>query len=221
MKGIFGDAVTTVAQFYLRPGQLARRDVFPAVRVTDFRLEKTFNSSLFVSLAWTAPGDDLTFGTAFRYEVRCFTKQEALTQATFSEQGILIHDSLVPAPEPAGTEQRATVGVPWPNEVFYYAMVAQDAAGNRNEVSNTVAELVEEPLTTTTRQPAIRFFNMKEDSRVRAGLPGQGQGALFPGAQIKDHPTVKKTCDNNIQSRSNVFVYFVLSIQNILVYNYF
>ena len=168
MKGIFGDAVTTGAQFYLRPGQLARRDVFPAVRVTDFRLEKTFNSSLFVSLAWTAPGDDLTFGTAFRYEVRCFTKQEALTQATFSKQGILIHDSLVPAPEPAGTEQRATVGVPWPNEVFYYAMVAQDAAGNRNEVSNTVAELVEEPLTTTTRQPAIRFSNMKD---VSATLP--------------------------------------------------
>ena len=161
-------AVTQGAQFYLRPGQLARRDVFPPVRVTDFRLEKTFNSSLFVSLAWTAPGDDLTFGTAFRYEVRCFTKQEALTQATFSEQGILIHDSLVPAPEPAGTEQRATVGVPWPNEVFYYAMVAQDAAGNRNEVSNTVAELVEEPLTTTTRQPAIRFSNMKD---VSATLP--------------------------------------------------
>ena len=169
-----------------------------------------------MSLAWTALGDDLTSGTAFRYKVRCFTKQEALTQATFSEQGILIHDSLVPTLEPAGTEQRATVGVPWPNEVFYYAIEAQDAAGNRGEV----AELVK-PLTTTTRQPAIRFSNMKEDARVRAGLPGQGQGALFPGAQIKDHPTVKKTCDNNIQSRSNVFVYFVLSIQNILVYNYF
>ena len=123
---------------------------------------------LFVSLAWTALGDDLTSGTAFRYKVRCFTKQEALTQATFSEQGILIHDSLVPAPEPAGTEQRATVGVPWPNEVFYYAMVAQDAAGNRNEVSNTVAVVVEEPLTTTTRQPAIRFSNMKD---VSATLP--------------------------------------------------
>ena len=170
-----------------------------------------------MSLAWTALGDDLTSGTAFRYKVRCFTKQEALTQATFSEQGILIHDSLVPTLEPAGTEQRATVGVPWPNEVFYYAIEAQDAAGNRGEVSNTVAELVK-PLTTTTRQPAIRFFNMKEDSRVRAGLPGQGQGALFPGAQIKDHSTVKKTCDNNIQSRSNVFV---LSTQNILVCNYF
>ena len=34
MKGIFGDAVTTVAQFYLRPGQLARRDVLPPVQIT-------------------------------------------------------------------------------------------------------------------------------------------------------------------------------------------
>ena len=99
-----------------------------------------------MSLAWTALGDDLTSGTAFRYKVRCFTKQEALTQATFSEQGILIHDS----DEPAGTEQRATVDVPWPNEVFYYAMVAQDAAGNRGEVSNTVAPPASPPSASST-----------------------------------------------------------------------
>ena len=105
---------------------------------------------------------------SFRYEIRCFTKQEALTEENFGEQGIMIHTSLVPSPEPAGTEQRCTVGVPWPNEVFYYAIVAFDAAGNRGAVSNIIPVFVEEPLTTTSAPSTIKFSDMRD---VSATLP--------------------------------------------------
>ena len=152
------------SEFYISSTSVQRRDVFPPSRITDFRLTNYFNNSLFVTLEWTAPGDDYTLGTAFRYEIRCFTAQEALTEENFGQQGILIHSSLVPSPEPSGTAQRCTVGVPWPNEVFYYSIVAFDAAGNRGEVSNSIAVFVEEPITTTNEPSTIKFSNMKDVS---------------------------------------------------------
>ena len=156
------------SQFYISSSSVQKKDVFPPNRITDFRLTNYFNNSLFVTLSWTSPGDDFTLGKAFRYEIRCFTAQEALSEENFGEQGILIHSSLVPSPEPAGTEQRCTVGVPWPNEVFYYSIVAFDSAGNRGEVSNSIAVYVEEPITTTTEPSTIKFSNMKD---VSATLP--------------------------------------------------
>ena len=152
------------SEFYISSSSVHRRDTFSPNRITDFKLTNYFNNSLFVTLSWTSPGDDLTLGTAFRYEIRCFTAQEALSEQNFGEQGILIHSSLVPSPEPAGTEQRCTVGVPWPNEVFYYSIVAFDAAGNRGEVSNSIAVYVEEPITTTNEPSTIKFSNMKDVS---------------------------------------------------------
>ena len=156
------------SQFYISSSSVQKKDVFPPNRITDFRLSNYFNNSLFVTLSWTSPGDDFTLGKAFRYEIRCFTAQEALSEENFGEQGILIHSSLVPSPEPAGTEQRCTVGVPWPSEVFYYSIVAFDSAGNRGEVSNSIAVYVEEPITTTNEPSTIKFSNMKD---VSATLP--------------------------------------------------
>merc|ERR1712130_469899 len=109
---------------------------------------------------------DFTMGKAFRYEIRCFTAQEALSEENFGEQGILVHSSLVPSPDVQGVEQRCTVGVPWPNEVFYYAIVAFDAAGNRGEVSNSIAIYVNEPITTTSEASTIKFSNMKDISQT-------------------------------------------------------
>ena len=140
------------------------RDVFPPGRITDFRLASTSNSSLFVSLEWTAPGDDYNSGQAFSYEVRCFTSKAALSEENYGEQGIPVHSSLVPVPEPHGQPQRCTVSVPWPNEVFFYAIVAFDAAGNRGEVSNMVAVYVTEPLTTVAPQDS-GYPSMEDVSR--------------------------------------------------------
>jgi len=158
--------VSSGSEFYISSGSVQKRDVFPPNRITDFKLANYFNNSLFVTLAWTAPGDDFTMGKAFRYEIRCFTAQEALSEENFGEQGILVHSSLVPSPEAEGLEQRCTVGVPWPNEVFYYAIVAFDAAGNRGEVSNSIAIYVNEPITTTSEPSTIKFSNMKDVSQT-------------------------------------------------------
>ena len=143
------------SQFYLRQGSPQRNDVFPPSRVTDFSLVEYLDNSLYVTLAWTAPGNDYDFGKAFRYEIRCYTNREALREENFTDMGILVHTSLIPVPEEYGSEQRSTVGIPWPNEVFFYAIVAYDEEGNRGQVSNVVSVFAEEK--PSTPNPHIGF----------------------------------------------------------------
>ena len=49
-----------------------------------------------------------------------------------------------------GSRQTCTVGVPWPNEVFYYAIIAIDDSGNKSPISNVISVYIHEALTTTT-----------------------------------------------------------------------
>ena len=133
------------SSFYVRGVDGASgNDVFPPSRVTDFAFDNYLDDSLFVTLKWTAPGGDRDRGRAFRYEIRCYTNREALRDGNFADMSIPVHASLIPAPEDSGAEQRCTVGVPWPNEVFYYAIVAFDEAGNRGKISNTVSVYIKE-----------------------------------------------------------------------------
>ena len=143
------------SQFYLRQGSPHRNDVYPPSRITDFQLANYLDNSLYVTLKWTAPGNDYDFGQAFRYEIRCYTNREALREENFTDMGILVHTSLIPVPEPYAEEQRSTVGIPWPNEVFYYAIVAYDEEGNRGQVSNVISVYAEEK--PSTQQPHIGF----------------------------------------------------------------
>ena len=46
-------------------------------------------------------------------------------------QGILVHTDSLPLPLAHGSRQEVEVAVPWPNEMFYYALAAWDGAGNR------------------------------------------------------------------------------------------
>ena len=73
-----------------------------------------------------------------------------MTESRFAEMGILVHASFTPTPLDYGQVQTCTVGVPWPNEVFYYALVAFDAAGNRSPISNVISVYIYEAPTTTT-----------------------------------------------------------------------
>ena len=143
------------SQFYLRQGSPTRNDVFSPSRITDFKLANYLDNSLYVTLKWRAPGNDYDFGQAFRYEIRCYTNREALREENFNDMGILVHTSLIPTPEIYGTEQRSTVGIPWPNEVFYYAIVAYDEEGNRGEVSNVISVFAEE--NPPTPAPTVGF----------------------------------------------------------------
>ncbi len=131
-------------QSEFKQGDRLVSDVFPPSRVTDIKVENYLPESLFVTLSWTSPGGDFDSGRAFKYEIRCYTNRQALRDESFAEMSIPVHASLIPQPEEAGREQRCTVGVPWPNEVFYYAVVAFDEAGNRGKISNTVAVFIRE-----------------------------------------------------------------------------
>ena len=141
------------SQFYLRQGSPTRNDVFPPSRITDFKLANYLDNTLYVTLKWTAPGNDYDYGQSFRYEIRCYTNREALRNENFTDTGILVHTSLIPVPEMYGVEQRSTVGIPWPNEVFYYAIVAYDEEGNRGEVSNVISVYAEEKPPTPAPAP--------------------------------------------------------------------
>ena len=184
-------AASTEVKDNNRTTMAPRRDLFPPSRIADFRLANYFNNSLFVTLAWTAPGADLTAGgPAFRYEIRCFTERGALHETTFAEQGILVHASLVPSPGQPGGEQRSTVAVPWAREIFYYAIVAFDAAGNRGEVSNIVAVFVEEPVVVVMEEAAsenstLIYLNMedlnKDDMMLQSVLQSDGLMYIIAG----------------------------------------
>ena len=77
--------------------------------------------------------------------------------------GIPVHESLLPAPEPYGTPQSATVGLPWANEVFYCGLAATDEAGNRGPVSNLVPVYAAE-FTTTTDQETSLVYGLENEA---------------------------------------------------------
>ncbi len=90
---------------------------------------------------------------AASYEIRCHTSRRVLSSlSSFRESGILVHASFTPAPQPRGHKQTCTVGVPWPNEVFYYALVAIDDAENAGQISNIVSLYIPETQATTTTE---------------------------------------------------------------------
>lgn len=164
--------------FYVRQGS-GSVDRFPPSRITDLALSGALADSLFVTLRWTAPGGDLDQGRAFRYEIRCYTNREALRDENFSEMSIPVHATLIPDPEENGTEQRCTVGVPWPNEVFYYAIVAFDEAGNRGKISNTIAVYIKEEPAASEESTGSEDGNVASDSSpLEVPLSvGTGQGS--------------------------------------------
>lgn len=136
-------------------GPMEDEDVYPPSRIADLRVERIVNATNEVELGWTAPGTDYDSGAAAFYQIRCYTDRSALND---SSSAILVHASLTPQPLPAGTWQKAMVAVPWPNQIFYYAIVAVDFAGLRGKISNIVPVYIEEPPpppTTTTQAPPL------------------------------------------------------------------
>ncbi|KAI9559912.1 hypothetical protein GHT06_013919 [Daphnia sinensis] len=128
--------------FVTLDGPTEDEDVYPPGRISDLRVERIVNATNEVELGWTAPGTDYDSGSAAFYQIRCYTDRSALND---SGSAILVHASLTPQPLPAGTWQKAMVAVPWPNQIFYYAIVAVDFAGLRGKVSNIVPVYIEEP----------------------------------------------------------------------------
>ena len=99
--------------------------------------------------------------SASKYEIRCYTSRDALTGKSFEEVGILVHSSFTPTPLEYGSRQTCTVGVPWPNEIFYYAIIAIDDSGNKSPISNVISVYIHEALTTTTTTTINPFMGLK------------------------------------------------------------
>ena len=139
--------VTKGVQYFVKNGQPQAQDVFPPSRITDFAVMSYVNQTLYATLTWSAPGGDFDKGKAARYEMRCYTNAEALTGKNFQTMAIPVHESLLPVPVEYGTEQTATVGLPWANEIFYYGIVAFDEFGNRGLISNLIPVFAAEATT--------------------------------------------------------------------------
>jgi len=139
--------VTKGVQYFVKNGQPQAQDVFPPSRITDFAVMSYVNQTLYATLTWSAPGGDFDKDKAARYEMRCYTNAEALTGKNFQTMAIPVHESLLPVPAEYGTEQTATVGLPWANEVFYYGIVAFDEFGNRGLISNLIPVFAAEATT--------------------------------------------------------------------------
>lgn len=127
-------------------------DVFEPNRIADLSITDRDDPNLLITFEWTAPGNDFDQGQADKYEMRCYTDVETMREA-FDQKAIPVHESLLPVPMPAGTRQRASVNVPWANDVFYYGLVAIDRVGNVGPVSNLIPVFIPE-VTTTTPSPA-------------------------------------------------------------------
>lgn len=130
--------------------QQNNEDPYPPSRISDLTLVNYLNDSLFATLSWTAPGGDLNTGKAYRYEVRCFTTPDGLSEENFLTKGILMPENLLPYPAEAGTKQTASISLPWANELFYYGIVAFDKDNNRGLVSNLAPAFIVEVTTSTS-----------------------------------------------------------------------
>ena len=86
-----------------------------------------------VKLAWTAPGDDGTIGTATAYELRVATAP--ITLANWDAARVLAG---VPAPTPNGTRQTTVADSLTRGTTYYFAIRAVDDAGNWSGLSNVL-----------------------------------------------------------------------------------
>jgi len=188
--------------FYKSTGVSILGDQTPPNRISDLKVSMKAKSSLNIQLKWTAPGKDQDFGTASKYDIRCHTNRNMLSGENFSTEGIQVPSEYLPKPQPYGTVQSCIVGVPWPNEPFYFAIVAEDDSGNKAMVSNIVSVYIHEEVTTTapTRDPdslsLLDIINSKNTSQFEDILNGlenknkSGSGMYIAGGIMSGIVTV-------------------------------
>ncbi|MDH4039009.1 MAG: DNRLRE domain-containing protein [Candidatus Krumholzibacteria bacterium] len=98
-------------------------------RVTD--LTAVTAGPLGITLAWTAPGDDGTSGTAKEYDIR-----ESNATITSSNWSTAVKVALAPPPGPAGSLETFTFTGFDTLQVHYFALRTVDDSGNWSSISN-------------------------------------------------------------------------------------
>jgi hypothetical protein len=86
-----------------------------------------------VSLAWTAPGDDGTIGTAAAYDLRMYDQP-----INTGNWDLATPVGSLPAPRVSGTRQTVTVHGLSSGTVYYFALRTRDDAGNWSGISNVL-----------------------------------------------------------------------------------
>jgi hypothetical protein len=107
-------------------------DITAPAAVADLAAANTAEGE--VLLTWTAPGGDGALGRAALYDVR--RSPEVLTPQSF---GGAERVAGAPAPSPAGTVERLTVGALPGGALVSFALKAGDAAGNVSGLSNAAS----------------------------------------------------------------------------------
>jgi len=155
---VFSASQETVGQFvrystqpsvFISETNLMQEDLTPPSKITDLRVTSANSTSLLVDLQWSAPGGDLDSGSVTSYEIRCHTDYNLLSQDNFGDKGILVHPVEAINVGSYLSAQQASAGLPWTNQMFYYALVSRDQAGNVSPVSNIVSVIINEVITTT------------------------------------------------------------------------
>jgi phosphodiesterase/alkaline phosphatase D-like protein len=88
-----------------------------------------------IDLAWTAPGDDGSTGTASSYDIRYSTS--AIDETNWSSATQVLGE---PAPQAAGSSEAVTVSGLASDTTYYFAIKTADEVGNISAVSNSPSE---------------------------------------------------------------------------------
>lgn len=115
--------------------------------VSDLRIEMAGSVPETLSVAWTAPGDDGTVGTAASYDLR--VSDQEITAANFALATALTG---LPVPAAAGAAETFVLPDPYQTGSWYLALRTADEAANTSLLSNVIATPLpvdEFPLPTT------------------------------------------------------------------------
>ncbi|XP_013380548.1 calcium-activated chloride channel regulator 3A-1 [Lingula anatina] len=114
-------------------------DLYPPSRVTDLKVASYSYADQTVTLAWTAPGGDLDYGTAASYTLYQTTNASLLTdlsQAKVVSKADVMFGHLDPLP--SGSLQTVTIKVPSAGDdvEYAFALIARDGNGNTSPLSS-------------------------------------------------------------------------------------
>jgi len=102
----------------------------PPSAVTDLEAIAVDDTTLL--LTWTAPGDDGTFGTATRYDIRWI--QNNVVNNTNWNRALQVESE--PDPKPAGQPESLLVSVPYATFNYGFTLISADEVPNWSELSN-------------------------------------------------------------------------------------
>ena len=105
-----------------------------------------------------------------------------------------MHSSFTPKPLSYGQRQTCSVGVPWPNEVFYYAVVSVDEAGNRSPISNIISVYISEGEATekASSEADVEQQPLYEGAELATGSPNSL--ARLRSKQLKTYIAIGVVC---------------------------